>query len=230
MKKAVIYKFTSPSGKVYIGQSWSIIDRLSKYRTCHCEHQPKVCNSMKKYGFDAHKFEIIHELPIDVTQETLDKYEQFYIDCYKDCSIELMNIREAGSRGKHSDITKTKMVGKKLSEEHKKKISVANKGKKLRPMSDEEKKTKSLVALGKKKSKKHIQSLKKALRRDYNSGRRRKFFGESHWNTKVTIVQTIEIKLKYNSGNYTYKKLAIEYNVSTTTIYKILKNKSTNNV
>ncbi len=58
-----IYKITSPSGKVYIGQTWNFNTRLRKYKSLHCSKQPKIYNSLRKYGVFSHTFEIIHELP-----------------------------------------------------------------------------------------------------------------------------------------------------------------------
>lgn len=54
-----IYKITSPSGKIYIGQSTNIEKRISRYKTLSCKKQVKLYNSLKKYGWDLHLFEII---------------------------------------------------------------------------------------------------------------------------------------------------------------------------
>lgn len=101
-----IYKITSPSGKVYIGQSWDIDLRLSKYHQIRWNKQRKLYASFKKYGVKNHKFEVVHELPEDVDQEVMDTYEIFYISQYRSCGIELLNLRDGGSRGKHSEETK----------------------------------------------------------------------------------------------------------------------------
>lgn len=108
----VIYKITSPSGKIYIGQSWNVEARIRYYSGSIKPKQPKLYNSIKKYGFSAHKFEIVHELPNDIEQSVLDTYEQLYMDLYKDADFELLNVREGGSRGKHSSDSKEKMKGK----------------------------------------------------------------------------------------------------------------------
>lgn len=100
--KVGIYKITSPSNKVYIGQSWNLSNRYDDYRYQPDKKQRKIYNSIKKYGFKEHKFEIIHELPVDVTQEVMDRYEVLYWQLYKDCGIEMMNIKEPGKGGKHS--------------------------------------------------------------------------------------------------------------------------------
>src|SRR6185369_2061533 len=92
-----IYKITSPSGKIYIGQTWNFQKRLRDYRNMKDRRQLKLFNSFQKYGFDSHEMKIVHELPVDVSQETLNTYEQFYMDAYRNCGIELLNLKEAGS-------------------------------------------------------------------------------------------------------------------------------------
>lgn len=104
-----IYKITSPTGKVYIGQSWTIEKRRLYYQTKKCKNQRKLYHSIDKHGWSYHSFECVHELPSDVTQEVLNDYESIYIDQYKSCGFEMMNLREPGSRGKHSEETKKKM-------------------------------------------------------------------------------------------------------------------------
>ena len=97
-----IYKITSPSGKIYIGQTWNSSKRFSNYRKGKCQSQPALNNSFKKYGADSHDIEVIHELPSDIDQTIIDSYEILYILQYKECGYQLLNIREGGSRGKHS--------------------------------------------------------------------------------------------------------------------------------
>lgn len=110
MKKIVgIYKITSPSGRVYIGQSWNIKHRWIDYGESTTKNQPYLNHSFLKYGKRAHLFEVVHELPPDVHQDTINTYEQLYMDLYRACGIDLMNIREAGSQGKLSEETKRKV-------------------------------------------------------------------------------------------------------------------------
>ena len=77
-----IYKITSPSGKIYIGQTRNFRHRLSVHKYDIKRSRTYLSASIKKYGFDSHKFEIIHELPIDVDQSFLDTYEILYISAY----------------------------------------------------------------------------------------------------------------------------------------------------
>ena len=73
-----IYKITSPSGKIYIGQSVNIANRLSKYKNANCKTQRVLYNSIIKYGWKAHKFEVLCECDII---ELNDK-ERYYQDLF----------------------------------------------------------------------------------------------------------------------------------------------------
>ena len=110
----VIYKITSPIEKVYIGQTRHLIKRKSHYKKLKCIKQPLIYNSLLKYGWDQHKFEIIHELPDSISQEDLNNYETFYINKYKNLGFKMMNIKEGGSFGLHSESSKEKIRLKKL--------------------------------------------------------------------------------------------------------------------
>ena len=98
----VIYKITSPSNKVYIGQSWSWIKRKSVYRRLACKSQTHLYNSLVKYGFENHSFEILEELPESILQEELDKLEIYYWQEYINNGYEMLNVREPGRGGKSS--------------------------------------------------------------------------------------------------------------------------------
>lgn len=91
-----IYKITSPSGKVYIGQSTNIKKRISYYRKHGCNRQPKLFASLEKHGFLNHRFELIHELPIDIEKDIINEYERLYIDLYKTAGVEMLNLTDGG--------------------------------------------------------------------------------------------------------------------------------------
>lgn len=75
-----IYKITSPSNRVYIGQSEDIkVSRVNRYRNNNCEGQPKLCNSIKKYGWENHTFEIIEECEVE-NLNCRERYWQEYYD------------------------------------------------------------------------------------------------------------------------------------------------------
>lgn len=126
-----IYKITNPVGKVYIGQSWLLDKRRYKYSTLRCKGQTKLYNSLKYYGWTSHLFEVVHQLPSDVNQQSLNDYETLYWQQYKELGFEMLNMREPGSNGKFSEESKRKMSdsqkGKIVSEESKLKMSIAAK-------------------------------------------------------------------------------------------------------
>jgi group I intron endonuclease len=114
-----IYKITSPTGKVYIGQSIDIEKRFRIYkRVKPCFAQKTLYQSLMKHGVGAHSFDVLHQLPNDVDDDILNVYEILYIAQHKSCGIKMLNMSNGG-RGRACSV----------SEETKKKISQAHKGK-----------------------------------------------------------------------------------------------------
>jgi len=141
-RKCGIYCITNPSGKTYIGQSVNIDDRLNRYkRLKNCEEQHLLFNSLKKYGPENHKFEIIEICD----EKSLTKKEQEYMQLFLSLDRKFgLNIREAGPKGSHSIETKIK-------------ISIANTGKirgpeAIKNMSIAQRKNPTRYWLGKKRS------------------------------------------------------------------------------
>lgn len=79
MKAAGVYKFTSPSGKVYVGQSCNIKRRLIEHLSDSKHIVNKFYSSIKKYSFESHKFEILF---LSDSQYERNRMEQFYINYY----------------------------------------------------------------------------------------------------------------------------------------------------
>lgn len=104
-----IYKITNLSGKVYIGQTWQFKKRMWYYRKGHCKGQIGMHRSLLKYGVVNHSFELIHQLPKDCSQKVMDDYEQLYMDLYRNAGVLLLNMKEAGSKGKPSIETRERM-------------------------------------------------------------------------------------------------------------------------
>ncbi len=73
-----IYKITSPSGKVYIGQSLDIENRWKGYNDSRCKGQTRIYNSIQKYGIENHTFETIEECLL----EDLNRRERYWQDHY----------------------------------------------------------------------------------------------------------------------------------------------------
>lgn len=93
-----IYKITNPNGAVYIGGSRTIYKRWLRHR--EARKKIKIHLSIKEYGWRSHTFEIVHQLPLDVDNDTLIRYEQLYIDLYRDTGVEMLNVKDAGSKAK----------------------------------------------------------------------------------------------------------------------------------
>jgi len=82
MKKEVIcgiYKITSPTGKIYIGESKNINNRKNGYKNSGCKAQPRLNYSINKYGWDKHVFEIIEECDI-LDLKCKERYWQDFYD------------------------------------------------------------------------------------------------------------------------------------------------------
>jgi group I intron endonuclease len=78
-----IYKITSPTGKIYIGQSTDIENRKSHYKNYDCKTQPAIYNSLKKHGWENHTFEILEECDIKVLGQR-EKYWKIYFNSVKE--------------------------------------------------------------------------------------------------------------------------------------------------
>lgn len=77
-----IYKITSPSGKIYIGQTVNFKRRMQKYKSLLCKKQSKLYSSLLKYGFENHKIEIIFE-QAELDINLLNAKEKEYYDFYR---------------------------------------------------------------------------------------------------------------------------------------------------
>lgn len=153
-----IYKITSPSGRIYIGQSWGIKERFRRYRSMKCERQIKLYASFVKYGVSNHSFEVIREYDAtNISQGIIDSDEIYFIKYFKDSGIEVLNLQEGGSNGRHSEETKEKIrkanTGKIFTDQRLRNMSISNTGKpspnKGKKMSEDTKKLISKAHIGK---------------------------------------------------------------------------------
>lgn len=111
-----IYKITSPSNRIYIGQSINIEKRFSSYKNISQSIlQIRLHRSFLKYGIDLHVFEIIEECLFD----ELNIRERYWQDYYN-----VIN------KGLNCRLTETYLLKRVTSEETKLKISISNTGKK----------------------------------------------------------------------------------------------------
>ena len=71
-----IYRITNPTGRIYIGKTTRLNDRISCYRNNQVTDQKIISRSIAKYGWDKHSFEIIATAPSDQLNELEQKYIQ----------------------------------------------------------------------------------------------------------------------------------------------------------
>ena len=128
----LIYKVTSPNSKVYIGQTCQKLKARWASHVCQ-KGCIKLHNAINKYGKNNFKLEV---LTVAHTQEVADYCERYFIVRY-DSIKSGYNIKDGGANGKPSAEARLKMSisgkKKKLSEEHKRKIGLASKGRKYGP-------------------------------------------------------------------------------------------------
>lgn len=137
-----IYLITSPSGKVYIGQSVDIDKRLRYYTNWKsCKSQLGISRSIKKYGWANHSVNVL-SLIRTRDQKELDRLENYFINKYRREGYQLLNLKEGGIGGRlsESSIEKIKAkralqspptLGLKYSLESREKMSAWQRGRKM---------------------------------------------------------------------------------------------------
>lgn len=122
----LIYRYESPSGKSYIGQTNDELNRKRQHKQAAYNEKDKSYNckfhiAIRKYGFDSFKYEILYTTFCDTLEELiniLNKKEIYYIGLY-DSYRNGYNMTIGGNqlRGElHPS------YGTHLSEEHKEKL------------------------------------------------------------------------------------------------------------
>lgn len=125
-----VYKLTNLlTGACYIGQSWNVEQRFTQHRQARGNYV--VSRALRKYGAENFAFELIASLE-DTTQEALDALEVHWIQHFRAVGT-VYNVRDGGSRGKHSEETKRKMgvakSGQVFSDEARARMSESHRGK-----------------------------------------------------------------------------------------------------
>ena len=99
----VIYKITSPSGKVYVGKAIDLSKRVAghKHRSKRLENNIILYNSIKKYGWGAHILEVVEAVS---DNSLLNEREMFWIKefdsyVYKNANGMNMTIGGDGNKG-----------------------------------------------------------------------------------------------------------------------------------
>lgn len=142
-----IYKITSPTGKVYIGEAVDIHRRWRHYKGLHCKRQPRIYNSLVKHLPENHTFDIIEVCGLSELKCRERYWQEFfevlgklglnsqYTECGEEKQVHTQETKDKISKtnkGKVlSEETKQKLRDRPpmvFTEEHRKKISDANSG------------------------------------------------------------------------------------------------------
>ena len=129
-----IYKITNTlNGKAYIGQTIRDAEktRIRDHLTGNVNGSRLVKRAIEKYGQDTFTYEILHD---GIIPEFLNDLEKEVIEKYNTLAPRGYNLDAGGSNGSPSEETKRKISeaskGKKMSEEARRKQSEAKKGEK----------------------------------------------------------------------------------------------------
>lgn len=128
---------TSPSGKSYIGRSLNLEERLNKYKNLLCSDQQYIYHAILKYGWDNMKVTILYsEERNELSNDTLNRLEEEFIEKFNTLIPNGYNLKTGGNQPLLSKETKEKMsiakIGKRFSEEHRKKLSIAQNKEKVK--------------------------------------------------------------------------------------------------
>ena len=200
--KGIIYKATSTNGKVYIGQTTKGLGaRRIRHFNAALNKNSKAYNTKFSRTLRKYRDDLVWEtLYKNIPEEHIDIMEVIIIGWY--------NSYEAGY---NSTLGGEGHKVRALSDKHKKKISESLKGR-MRSKETREKISKSLK--GRKFSKEAKTKMSKAASGDKNPI------------AKLTWSDVREIRSKYVPHKYTISTLAKEYDISRTTICKVIHNKA----
>lgn len=235
-----IYKITSPINKVYIGQSIDIEKRFKYYYRLACKSQPRLYNSFITYQVKNHCFEILEECSIELLNERERHYQDYYNSVVNGLNSRLTasNDRSGEFSLEHKEKLRIAKLGKKTnrktihSEETRKKIGLANKGR-IKSKEEIEKHRKSNTGLKRTaEQKKHFSKVKsgifnpmygKKVKESSKQLQREKISGKLNYLSKIIL--NIETGIFYFGLNEASKSI----NMKKATLHvNITKNKINN--
>lgn len=130
-----IYKITSPTGRVYIGQSSNILARFSRYRGLHCVGQRRLYASLKKHGVESHAFEVIEVVHDESDMVEKERYWQEFYEVVGPKGLNCKIVTNDCHAGRHSPQTRALMSaaarGRRPSKEARDKMRAAKSGRRM---------------------------------------------------------------------------------------------------
>jgi len=190
-----IYKITSPSGKIYIGQTTNFTKRKNYYRNGAKPYQVRIHNSLQKYGYDAHTIEFIEQCLL----ENLNERERYWQDFYD----------VIGENGLNCRLTETKDKSGFISDESKSKMSVARQN---RILTDKEKYRLKSLFLGRKHTEEtRLKMSESAKGRKFTAEHIAKLPQNQKGKYRPKASEATKIKQSLNSGK---SKIVYQYTIN----------------
>lgn len=210
MVEGIIYKYTSPSGRCYIGQTTDEKTRRDHWNTKGSYAGRKIDRAREKYGIESFSYEVLERRIYESKEEAsngLDALEIYYIGLY-DSYRNGYNCTTGGNTTLgyiHTDEARTKIseshIGKKLSDETKIKLSKIRKGRHH--------------------TKKWSTNISRALK-----GR------PCTWSDKIALSKSKKVVIQYNTdGTFineysSTKEASLKTNIGMAALYKCLSGKN----
>ena len=108
-----IYKLVSPNGIIYVGQSKDVYKRWdNNYAKLKCKDQPKLYNSLKFYGWENFKKEILEKFEYH-DEDLLNRREIYWGNLYEVLNKDKgLNTYPLGKQGKQPEESIKKRIEK----------------------------------------------------------------------------------------------------------------------
>jgi group I intron endonuclease len=229
----LIYKITNTiNNKIYIGQTKNLKMRIARHKSEALKiHNTKpLYRSIRKNGFKTFLFSIIEEC----SNANVDEREIFWINYYKSTNKKYGYNLSTGGKGYVGTIKPriSPMKGKKHSKKTKRKMSEQRKGSKnpfygkthTQEVKEKLSKNPNRKHFGEENpfyGKKHSKKTKNAI-----SKMASKRVGEKNPFAKLNAVTVLEIREKFKNNKIYMAQLAIDYNISETTVANIIKRRT----
>jgi len=186
-----IYKITNPKGKIYIGQSRNLLKRETQYakHTKRYCRQLKLINSIKKYGWNFHIFEIIEICNINELNIKERFWQEYYDSIEKglNCIYTKTNDKPALFGKETRERMSKSQIGKKLSLDTRNKMSKSKKG--------------IPIGIGKVLTAEHKKAISDGFKPKFNTIELNEII--KMYNNKISLRK---ISLKFNSNHTTINK------------------------
>ena len=203
----IIYKHTNKiNGKIYIGQTSQKLERRSRYNGSGYSNCKKFYRAIQKYGWENFTHEILLNCGDD--NKYADFCEEWCIRAF-DSVNNGYNILPGGQHGRR---------GIKLTEDHKLKISIANKGKKL----SKERLEKLINSHFKYLSDEQKTSISKRMK-EYHMTHENPFKGKKHSDKTKNIISIKRKQLIRENNSNKISVILIDITNGTSISYKCLK-------